>query len=64
LAEVGVLCTALRPEYPPLPIDILLAARRIYQAAGFTLIEEERHHSFGKDLVGQIWRKDLSPADG
>ncbi|WP_434722298.1 bifunctional helix-turn-helix transcriptional regulator/GNAT family N-acetyltransferase [Mesorhizobium sp. RIZ17] len=35
--------------------DILGSARRIYQAAGFKLVEEERHHSFGKDLVGQTW---------
>ncbi|AZO47671.1 MAG: GNAT family N-acetyltransferase [Mesorhizobium sp.] len=35
--------------------DILVSARRIYQAAGFELAEEERHHSFGKDLVGQTW---------
>ena len=35
--------------------DILVAARRIYLAAGFELVEEERHHSFGKDLVGQFW---------
>ena len=35
--------------------DILVAARRIYQAAGFELVREERHHSFGKDLVGQFW---------
>jgi len=39
--------------------DILVSARRIYQAAGFELIEEERHHSFGKDLVGQVWARDL-----
>ena len=39
--------------------DILHAARRIYQRKGFRLIEEERHHSFGKDLVGQIWALDL-----
>ena len=38
--------------------DILGSARRIYQAAGFKLVEEEKHHSFGKDLVGQTW--DLS----
>ena len=35
--------------------DILVAARKIYLAAGFTLVGEERHHSFGKDLVGQYW---------
>jgi len=35
--------------------DILHAARRIYQRAGFQLVREERHHSFGHDLVGQYW---------
>lgn len=39
--------------------DILVAARRIYQAAGFVLEKEEAHHSFGKDLVGQTWALDL-----
>jgi GNAT superfamily N-acetyltransferase len=39
--------------------DVLVSARRIYQAAGFALVDEERHHSFGHDLVGQNWARDL-----
>lgn len=40
--------------------DILTAARRIYLSLGFELTEEERHRSFGADLVGQNWRLDLA----
>jgi DNA-binding MarR family transcriptional regulator/N-acetylglutamate synthase-like GNAT family acetyltransferase len=39
--------------------DVLVDARRIYQKAGFVLAEETPHHSFGKDLVGQIWGRPL-----
>jgi DNA-binding MarR family transcriptional regulator/GNAT superfamily N-acetyltransferase len=35
--------------------DVLVSARRIYEAAGFKLVRQEPHHSFGKDLVGQYW---------
>jgi DNA-binding MarR family transcriptional regulator/GNAT superfamily N-acetyltransferase len=41
--------------------DILVSARRIYQAAGFTLVSEKAHHSFGHDLVGQVWARGLTP---
>ena len=42
--------------------DVLVSARRIYEAAGFVLTGEERHRSFGKDLVGQQWALDLRTA--
>jgi hypothetical protein len=35
--------------------DILTHARSIYLRAGFTLVKEQPHHSFGRDLVGQDW---------
>ncbi len=40
--------------------DCLDSARKIYQAAGFKLVAEEKHRSFGKDLIGQNWELTLS----
>ncbi len=42
--------------------DPLVAARTVYLSRGFTLVEEEPHHSFGVDLVGQVYELDLGPA--
>jgi DNA-binding MarR family transcriptional regulator/GNAT superfamily N-acetyltransferase len=39
--------------------DVLLAARHIYQTAGFSCVVREPHHSFGKDLVGETWQLTL-----
>jgi DNA-binding MarR family transcriptional regulator/GNAT superfamily N-acetyltransferase len=39
--------------------SILTAARRIYQRAGFHLVRQERHHSFGKNLIGETWELEI-----
>jgi DNA-binding MarR family transcriptional regulator/GNAT superfamily N-acetyltransferase len=39
--------------------SILRAAHHIYQQAGFRLVTEEPHHSFGADLLGQTWELEL-----
>ncbi len=40
--------------------DCLVAAARIYLAAGFQLVDEHSHHSFGVDLVGQTYELELA----
>jgi GNAT superfamily N-acetyltransferase len=39
---------------------VLARARAIYLARGFKLTDEEPHHSFGRDLVGQTYELNLS----
>jgi GNAT superfamily N-acetyltransferase len=39
--------------------SILASAHHIYRNAGFHLVSEQPHHSFGKDLVGQTWELEL-----
>ncbi|MCA6106481.1 bifunctional helix-turn-helix transcriptional regulator/GNAT family N-acetyltransferase [Bradyrhizobium cenepequi] len=39
--------------------SILIAARKIYQDAGFVLVKSEPHRSFGQDLVGETWERAL-----
>lgn len=39
--------------------SVLHAARKIYQREGYELVSEEPHHSFGHDLVAQVWEKSL-----
>ncbi len=35
--------------------SVLDVALHVYEKQGFELVEEEEHHSFGHDLVGQSW---------
>jgi len=50
---VGYCRTVLWTNHP------LAAARKIYLDAGFELVAEEPHHSYGHDLVSQTYARDL-----
>jgi DNA-binding MarR family transcriptional regulator/GNAT superfamily N-acetyltransferase len=39
--------------------SILVAARNIYQDAGFVLVATEPHRSFGQSLIGETWEREL-----
>ncbi len=39
--------------------SILVAARKIYQDAGFVLVATEPHRSFGQSLIGETWELNL-----
>jgi DNA-binding MarR family transcriptional regulator/GNAT superfamily N-acetyltransferase len=39
--------------------DQLAAARRVYQAAGFTLVSEHADEAFGQQMISQTWSRGL-----
>jgi GNAT superfamily N-acetyltransferase len=39
--------------------DVLVPARRLYEALGFEMTESEAYRGFGQDLVGETWQRDL-----
>lgn len=40
--------------------SVLVEARHIYKKFGFILVDEEKYHGFGKDLVGETWNLKLN----
>ena len=40
--------------------DVLVAARHIFEAAGYRLVDRAHHHSFGRHLVGETWELELA----
>ncbi|MGQ0766378.1 MAG: hypothetical protein ACT4OZ_12015 [Gemmatimonadota bacterium] len=43
--------------------DVLQEARHLYIGEGYRLVREQKHHSFGHDLVGQTWELALQLGD-
>jgi DNA-binding MarR family transcriptional regulator/GNAT superfamily N-acetyltransferase len=41
-------------------VNLLSAARHIYQQAGFKLVQEQAAHRFGADMIDQTWELKLS----
>jgi len=39
--------------------NVLRDGRKLYTKAGYELVREEPHHSFGNDLVGETWELSL-----
>jgi DNA-binding MarR family transcriptional regulator/GNAT superfamily N-acetyltransferase len=39
--------------------SVLVAARKIYQDSGFELVKSEPHRSFGRNLIGETWEREL-----
>lgn len=39
--------------------SVLVTARKIYKNAGFQLVGQEPHHSYGHDLIGETWELPL-----
>jgi len=59
----GCLGFARRTGYRKITLwtkDVLVSAGRIYEAAGFRLVREEPHHSFGRDMVEHYWEMQLT----
>lgn len=53
---------ARQAEYTTLTLwtnDVLGAARRLYERAGFRLTQREAHQSFGHQLMGETWERSL-----